>query len=122
MNPVDRRRADRIRRHQRVRKKVLGTSERPRLSVFRSHQHIYAQIIDDLKGHTLVAASTVEADFPKSDQYYGNIEAAQKIGARIAKKALEKGIDTVVFDRGGNRYHGRIAALAEAAREQGLNF
>lgn len=122
MNPVDRRRADRIRRHQRVRKKVLGTTERPRLSVFRSHQHIYAQIIDDLKGHTLVAASTVEADFPKADQYYGNIEAAQKIGARIAKKALEKGIDTVVFDRGGNRYHGRIAALAEAAREQGLNF
>ena len=103
----------RTRRHFRVRKKVAGTAERPRLAVYRSHQHIYAQIINDEAGHTLVAASTLEPEI-KGDgsEYFGNADAARKIGERIAQKAREKGIESVVFDRGGNKYHGRVAALA----------
>jgi len=112
-------RAQRIKRHARVRGKISGTAERPRLSVFRSENHIYAQIIDDVAGNTLVAASSVEKSFEGKG---GNIEAAKKIGSIVAQRALEKGIDTVVFDRGGYIFHGRVAALAEGAREGGLKF
>ena len=110
----------RLRRHKRVRKTVSGTAARPRLCVFRSLKNIYAQIIDDDKGTTLVAASSLDAEL--KDIYGGNKDAAKKVGELIAKKALEKGIDTVVFDRGGYIYHGRVAALAEGAREAGLEF
>lgn len=109
----------RQKRHLRVRNRVAGTAERPRLNVFRSLKHIYAQVIDDDKGITLAAASSVEKDF---DGKGGNIAAAKAVGAAIAKKAIEKGISEVVFDRGGYIYHGRVAALAQAAREAGLKF
>ena len=112
-------RGQRIKRHKRVRAKISGTAERPRLSVFRSESNIYAQIIDDVAGNTLVAASSVEKAF---EGYGGNIEAAKKVGAMIAERALQKGIEEVVFDRGGYVYHGRVAALAEGAREAGLKF
>ena len=111
--------AQRLKRHKRVRAKVFGTPERPRLNVFRSEKNIYAQVIDDVAGNTLVAASTVEKDFEGNG---GNIEAAKKIGLKVAERCLEKGIDTVVFDRGGYIYHGRVQALADAAREGGLKF
>jgi len=112
----------RLKRKIRVRKKIKGASDRPRLNVFKSAKHIYAQLIDDTNGTTLVATSTL-VDAVKSDlNYTGNIEAAKKVGASIAKAALEKGIDRVVFDRNGFLYHGRIQALADAARETGLSF
>lgn len=110
----------RLRRHKRVRKTVSGTAARPRLCVFRSLKNIYAQIIDDTKGITLVSASSLDAEM--KDVYGGNKEAAKKVGELIAKKALDKGIDTVVFDRGGYIYHGRVQELAEGAREAGLKF
>ncbi len=109
----------RIKRHMRVRKNISGSAERPRLNVYRSLNHIYAQIIDDTKGITLVSASSMDKDF---SGYGGNIEAAKAVGNAVAKKALEKGIKAVVFDRGGYIYHGRVAALAEGAREGGLEF
>ncbi len=109
----------RIKRHMRVRKNISGSAERPRLNVYRSLNHIYAQIIDDTKGITLVSASSMDKDF---SGYGGNIEAAKAVGNLVAKKALEKGIKAVVFDRGGYIYHGRVAALAEGAREGGLEF
>ena len=109
----------RIKRHKRVRAKISGTAERPRLAVYRSSKNIYAQIIDDEKGVTLVAASSKEKDF---EGYGGNIEGAKKVGEMIAKKAAKAKIAEVVFDRGGYVYHGRIQALAEAARENGLKF
>ena len=109
----------RIKRHMRIRNKINGTAERPRLTVFRSLKHIYAQIIDDTKGITLVSASSLDKDF---NGYGGNIEGAKAVGNMVAKKALEKGIKAVVFDRGGYIYHGRVAALAEGAREGGLEF
>lgn len=109
----------RLRRHARVRAKISGTAECPRLNVFRSSQHIYAQIIDDVKGVTLVAASSTEKGF---EGFGGNIEAAKKVGQMIAQKAVAAGITNVVFDRGGYVYHGRVAALAEGAREGGLKF
>ena len=109
----------RQKRHLRVRNRVAGTAARPRLNVFRSLKHIYAQVIDDDKGITLAAASTLDKDFNGTG---GNIAAAKAVGTAIAKKALEKGINEVVFDRGGYIYHGRIAALAQAAREGGLKF
>ena len=112
-------RGQRIKRHNRVRGKISGTVERPRLCVFRSKANIYAQIIDDVAGNTLVAASSVEKAFEGNG---GNIEAAKKIGAVIAERALQKGIEEVVFDRGGYIYHGRVKALAEGAREGGLKF
>ena len=112
-------RGQRIKRHNRVRGKISGTAERPRLCVFRSENNIYAQIIDDVAGNTLVAASSVEKGFEGNG---GNIEAAKKVGAMIAERALQKGIEEVVFDRGGYVYHGRVAALAEGAREGGLKF
>ena len=112
-------RAQRMKRHARARGKISGTAERPRLSVFRSENHIYAQVIDDVAGNTLVSASTVEKSFEGSGS---NIEAAKKIGALVAERALQKGIEEVVFDRGGYIYHGRVQALAEGAREAGLKF
>ena len=112
-------RGQRIKRHKRVRGNISGTAERPRLSVFRSESNIYAQIIDDVAGNTLVAASSVEKGFEGNG---GNIEAAKKVGAMVAERALQKGIEEVVFDRGGYVYHGRVAALAEGAREGGLKF
>ena len=111
-------RAQRMKRHARVRGKISGTAERPRLSVFRSENHIYAQVIDDVAGNTLVSASTVEKGFEGG----GNCEAAKKVGATLAERALAKGIEDVVFDRGGYIYHGRVQALAEGAREAGLKF
>ncbi len=112
----------RQKRHLRVRKNIIGTAERPRLNVFRSLSHIYAQIINDNTGATLVSASTMDKEVSQAVQYGGNIEAAKAVGAAVAKRALEKGITQVVFDRGGYIYHGRVAALAEAAREAGLEF
>lgn len=110
----------RRRKHLRIRNKIMGTPERPRLNVYRSNKNIYAQIIDDSKGHTLVAASSLDPEL--AGKPGGNVEAAKAVGQLLAKKALEKGIKDVVFDRGGYIYHGRIAALAEGAREGGLNF
>jgi large subunit ribosomal protein L18 len=104
--------------HKRIRSKLQGTPERPRLAVFRSVAHIYAQVIDDSKGHTLVAASSVEG----AGKSGGNVAAAKAIGKSIAERAKEKGIKRVVFDRGGYQYHGRVKALADAAREAGLEF
>lgn len=114
------RKAKRQKKHYRVRRYISGTAEYPRLAVYRSANHIYAQIIDDVAGHTLVAASTLDASLKGS--YGGNIEAAKKVGKLLAERALEKGIKGVVFDRGGLLYHGRVAALAEGAREGGLEF
>lgn len=110
----------RQKRHARVRKKISGTVECPRLNVFRSLKNIYAQIIDDKAGVTLVALSTVNKEY--TDEYGGNVNAAKKLGIDIAKLALEKGLKDVVFDRGGYLYHGRVKAFAEGAREGGLNF
>lgn len=109
-------------RKKRVRKKIVGTSERPRLAVFRSLKHIYTQIIDDEKGITLVAASTLSPELTNSLSTAGNIDAARKVGQLIASKARERQIESVVFDRGGYPYHGRVQGLAEAARESGLKF
>ncbi len=111
--------AQREKRHARVRGKITGTPERPRLCVFRSENNIYAQVIDDVAGSTLCSASSVEKEFEGTG---GNIEAAKKVGTKLAERALGKGIDTVVFDRGGYIYHGRVKALAEGAREGGLKF
>ena len=111
--------AARVRRHYRVSNKIGGTAEKPRLNVFRSAKHIYAQIIDDVNGVTLAAASTTEKSF---ENYGGNKEAAKEIGKLVAQRAIEKGITCVVFDRSGYVYHGRVQAVAEAARENGLVF
>ncbi len=111
------------RRHRRIRQRVVGTPERPRLAVFRSHQHIYAQVIDDSQHHTLVAAASVEPALRQElDNNGATSDASTKVGQLIAERALAKGIQRVVFDRGGNLYHGRVKALAEAARAAGLEF
>ncbi|MFM9281632.1 50S ribosomal protein L18 [Paenibacillus jiagnxiensis] len=112
----------RVRRHLRVRKKITGTAARPRLNVFRSSKHIYAQLIDDVAGVTLAAASTVDKELSGEIKNGGSVEAARKVGELVAKRAKEKGVSGIVFDRGGYLYHGRIQALAEAAREAGLEF
>lgn len=112
----------RERRHQRIRKKVIGNPERFRLSVYRSLNHIYAQIIDDFKGHTLISASSLEKELADEKSHKGNKKTARLVGALIAKRAVEKGVKKVVFDRGGYLYHGSVKALAEAAREAGLEF
>lgn len=112
----------RLIRHYRVRKSISGTVERPRLCVYRSNKHIVAQVIDDNSGHTLVAASSLEKAIREELKYGGNIAAAKAIGTLVAKRAIEQGINMVVFDRGGYLYHGRVAALADAAREGGLKF
>ncbi|MEM7793846.1 MAG: 50S ribosomal protein L18 [Cyanobacteria bacterium P01_C01_bin.118] len=108
------------RRHARIRRRIKGTAERPRLAVYRSNNHIYAQVIDDYKHHTLAAASTLDADL-KADGG-STKDASAKVGKLIAERSLAKGVKQVVFDRGGKLYHGRVAALAEAAREAGLDF
>jgi len=112
----------RLRKHARVRKKIKGTPEKPRLCVFRSSKHIYAQIIDDVSSTTLVAASTLDEALKGKLNYTGNKEAAREVGKLIATKAIEKGIKNVVFDRGGYLYHGRVKELADGAREAGLEF
>ena len=110
--------SERLRRHARIRRKISGTASCPRLSVFRSNKHIFDQLIDDVNGNTLVSASSLEMKL----EHGGNIEAAKAVGSEVAKRALAKNIDTVVFDRGGYIYHGRVQALADAAREAGLKF
>ena len=112
----------RVKKHMKIRNRFSGTAERPRLSVFRSNNHMYAQIIDDTVGNTLVSASTTEKAVKAELEKTNNVDAAAYLGTVIAKRALEKGIDTVVFDRGGYLYHGRVRSLAEGAREGGLNF
>lgn len=112
----------RAKKHMKVRKRLSGTAERPRLAVFRSNNHMYAQVIDDTAGNTLVSASTLQKEVKDGLEKTNNIEAAAKLGGVIAKKALDKGITTVVFDRGGFIYQGKVKALAEAAREAGLEF
>ena len=112
----------RVKKHNRMRNRFSGTAERPRLAVFRSNNHMYAQIIDDTVGNTLVAASTLEKDVKAELEKTNNVDAAAYLGTVIAKRAIEKGIKEVVFDRGGFIYQGKIAALAEAAREAGLEF
>lgn len=112
----------RLHRHDRVRSKISGTAERPRLCVFRSNKNIYAQLIDDVSGNTLVAASSLDKTIAEKLDTTGNKEAARAVGQLIAEKALDKGIKSVVFDRGGYIYHGRIKELAEGAREKGLEF
>lgn len=109
-------------KHRRIRSRLSGTPEKPRLAVFRSNNHMYAQVIDDEAGNTIVSASTVQADVKKDLDKTNNVEAAKKLGEVIAKKALDNGVKTVVFDRGGYIYQGKIKALAEAAREAGLDF
>lgn len=112
----------RLQKHRRMRSRISGTAERPRLAVFRSNNHMYAQIIDDTVGKTLVSASTLQKEVKAELEKTNNVEAAAHLGTVIAKRALEKGIDTVVFDRGGFIYQGKVKALAEAAREAGLTF
>ena len=122
MSVANQRRLARTKRQVRVRRKIRGSEERPRLCIFRSSKHIYVQIIEDVTGRTLVAASTVSKGIVEGVKCTGNIEAAKVVGQAIAKKALEKNIKQVVFDRNGFLYHGRIQALADAAREAGLSF
>ena len=112
----------RVKKHMRIRNRFSGTAQRPRLAVFRSNNHMYAQIIDDVAGHTLAAASTLEKEIKAELEKTNNVDAAAYLGTVIAKRAIEKGIKEVVFDRGGFIYQGKIAALAEAAREAGLEF
>ncbi|MCX6345889.1 MAG: 50S ribosomal protein L18 [Armatimonadetes bacterium] len=112
----------RRKRHKRVRKSVIGTAMKPRLNVYRSVCNIYAQIIDDANGKTIVSASTLDKELKPKFKSGGNVEAAKMVGELVSKRAVEKGIETVVFDRGGYKYHGRVAALANAAREAGLKF
>lgn len=116
------RKAIRVKKHKSIRRGLFGAAQRPRLAVFRSLNHIYAQVINDELGVTLAAASSLDPEFKATDLSGGNTAGAQKVGELVAKRALEKGIAQVVFDRGGNIYHGRISALAESAREAGLNF
>src|SRR5262249_4459485 len=122
MNPQKAKNKQRLRRRRHVRRKILGTPERPRLSVFRSSKHIYAQLIDDLAGRTLAAASTQTGEVKGQLKYGGNVQAAKAVGLRLAAVAKEKGIAKAAFDRGHYRYHGRVKALAEGAREGGLDF
>ena len=112
----------RAKKHLKVRKRISGTPERPRMAVFRSNNHMYVQVIDDVAGNTLVSASTLQGEVKEVLEKTNNVDAAAKLGTVIAKRALDKGIKTVVFDRGGYIYHGKVKALAEAAREAGLEF
>lgn len=112
----------RLLRHRRIRKRLLGTQEKPRLSVFRSLKHIYVQVIDDERGHTLISASTLDKELRPLQVSSGSIEAAKAVGQLVARRALELGIAEVVFDRGGHAYHGKVKALADAAREAGLKL
>lgn len=120
--PKEGRRAARVRRHARVREKVSGTPSRPRLCVFRSLNHVYAQVIDDVAGHTMAAASTLDPELKGELDGKDKTARSGLVGALVAKRALDKGVKEVAFDRGGRQYHGRVKALAEAAREAGLKF
>ncbi|MBI5307227.1 MAG: 50S ribosomal protein L18 [Planctomycetes bacterium] len=122
MNNIKEKLRKRKRRYQRVRRKVIGSVERPRLSVYRSMKHIYCQIINDIDGTTLVSASTVSPDIRAQVKDGGNVKAAEIVGRKIAEEALKKGISKVVFDKGGYKYHGRVKALAESARKSNLSF
>ncbi|MFN8528760.1 MAG: 50S ribosomal protein L18 [Anaerolineae bacterium] len=124
MNAKDlkKKRASREKRHKRVRSRVVGSGERPRLNVFRSLDNIYAQVIDDVQGHTLASASTIDREIAKAVEGKNKIESAKIVGQKLAERAKNAGVSQVVFDRGGYQYHGRIAALAEGAREGGLEF
>jgi large subunit ribosomal protein L18 len=122
MNPQKAKDLQRLRRRRHVRRRITGTPERPRLTVFRSSKHIYAQLIDDLAGRTLACASTVAPELHSQFAYGGNVKAAKAVGLRLAEVAKEKGIQKAAFDRGHYRYHGRVKALAEGAREGGLQF
>ncbi len=122
MNNIKEKLRKRKRRHQRIRRKVVGSGERPRLSVYRSMKHIYCQIINDIDGTTLVSASTVSPDIRTQVKDGGNVKAAEIVGKKIAEEALKKGISMVVFDKGGYKYHGRVKALAESARKNNLSF
>ncbi|MEK6621929.1 MAG: 50S ribosomal protein L18 [Planctomycetota bacterium] len=122
MNNIKEKVRKRKRRHQRVRRKVIGSGERPRLSVFRSMKHIYCQIINDIDGTTLVSASTMSPEIRTQVKDGGNVIAAEIVGKKIAEEALKKGISKVVFDKGGYKYHGRVKALAESARKSNLSF
>ncbi|MFP4193905.1 MAG: 50S ribosomal protein L18 [Desulfosalsimonas sp.] len=122
MGSTQKKEAMRIKRKKRIRKKVRGTQERPRLTVFRSARHIYAQIIDDVRGETLAAASSMEKEFRSRGRFENKTAAAGEIGKLVARRASEKGIDTVVFDRNGYNYHGRVKAVSDGARENGLHF
>ena len=112
----------RVKKHMKIRNRFSGTAERPRLAVFRSNNHVYAQVIDDVAGKTLVSASTLEKDIKAELKNTDDIDAATKVGSVVAQRAMEKGIKAVVFDRGGYIYHGKVKALADAAREAGLEF
>jgi large subunit ribosomal protein L18 len=116
------RKLNRVKRHRRIRRGLIGSTERPRLCVYRSNKHIYCQIVDDSKAQTLVAASTLDPELKGKLPKTWDTESAKSVGSLVAKRALDKGIKAVVFDRGGYIYHGRIAAVAEAARESGLDF
>jgi large subunit ribosomal protein L18 len=122
MEKVAQREGARKRRHRRVRKRVIGTSQRPRFNVFRSLKHIYAQVIDDTRGHTLAAVSTLDPELRDKVKGLTKTEQAKLVGGLLAKRALERGVKEVAFDRGGYKYHGRVKSLAEAAREGGLEF
>jgi large subunit ribosomal protein L18 len=121
INKLDRK-LNRITRHRRIRRRLEGSTERPRLCVYRSNKHIYAQIVDDTCATTLVSASTLDTELKEKVEKTWNVDSAKQVGELVAKRAKEKGINTVVFDRGGYIYHGRVAAVAEAAREAGLEF
>jgi large subunit ribosomal protein L18 len=122
MDKTTQRRKLRIRRHKRGRKHIIGSADRPRMSIRRTLSHMYAQLIDDATGQTLVAASTLTPDIRQQATYGGNVKAAELVGAKIAELALAKGVKTVCFDRGGSKYHGRVKAVADAARKAGLKF
>ena len=122
MLDVGKRERSRVRRHHRVRLRVFGTAQRPRLNVFRSNTHLYAQVIDDTTGRTLLSASTLDKELTGTVKNGGNVTAAAAVGRLVAERALKANVTAVVFDRGGYKYHGRIKALAEAAREKGLKF
>ncbi len=122
MTLIKKKRMSHLRRRKRIRQKISGTGDRPRLSVFRSLKHIYAQLIDDELGVTITEASTLSPELKETVENGGNIEAAQRVGALLAQKAKQQEIEAAIFDRGGHLYHGRIRALAEAAREEGLKF
>lgn len=122
MKPIKKKLLRRKKRHYRIRKRIIGTKERPRLSVYRSLKNIYCQLIDDVEGRTLVSASSLSKDIREKLIYGGNKKAAEIVGEKIAIEAIKRGIKDVVFDRGGYKFHGRVKALAEEARKNGLNF
>jgi large subunit ribosomal protein L18 len=121
ISKVDRKEA-RVKRHMRIRRRMTGSSDRPRLCIYRSNKHIYAQIVDDSQAHTLVSASSLDSELTDKLKKTWNIDSAEAVGELVAKRAIKKGIQSVVFDRGGYIYHGRVAAVADAARKSGLEF